>query len=74
MSISKLSGGDCLSLLASHLATERYCGSVTKNYLAAVKRFLQYAEGICLGIETVQRPDVEHYLKRRTSTPVAHIT
>jgi integrase/recombinase XerD len=62
MSISKLSAGDCLSLLASHLATERYCCSVTKNYFAAVKRFLQYAEGIGLGIETVRRSDVEHYL------------
>ena len=76
MPISKLSAGDCLSLLASHLATERYCCSVTKNYLAAVKRFLQYAEGTGLGIETVQRPDIEHYLctlrlfrKRRLPPP-----
>lgn len=62
MSISKLSPHDCLSLLASHLATERYSCRVAQNYLAAMKRFVEYAETVDLSIETVQLPDVERYL------------
>ena len=62
MSTSKLSADDCLSLLNSYLATERYCSGVTQNYLAAVKRFLEYAEETGLRIETVQRLDVDRYL------------
>jgi len=62
MSISKLSPRDCLSLLASHLATERYNCVVARNYLAAVKRFVEYAERVGLSIDTVQLPDVEQYL------------
>jgi integrase/recombinase XerD len=62
MSISRMSPRDCLSLLASHLAAERYSCGVARNYLAAVKRFVEYAEKVDLGIETVKLPDVERYL------------
>lgn len=62
MSSSTLSPRDCLCLLASHLATERYSCVVAQHYLAAAKRFLEYAERVDLGIETVQLSDVERYL------------
>jgi site-specific recombinase XerD len=62
MSISKLSPRDCLNLLSDHLATERYSRGVAHNYLAAVRRFFEYAARANLSIEEIRPPDVERYL------------
>lgn len=62
MSNSKSSNDLWLIRLTDHLKNERYSCCVTRNYSAAVKRFLDYLTRSGLSVESVQLSEVERYL------------